>query len=366
LFCLGYTNIFDQDLTIAAAAIGSGLFVSNLTVLLNRQYTKLVEKQHGQHFNYLMLNLGSIIGFASFTLIDVISGHIDYTKMHLFSAFFMLLAWLIFIFKHSDIRVGQHYQKNRFAVFLPIILLCIITVDFLIRTNSNIQLVVVLAAALLLIYFLYMYFRTKHSGYLFVIGILLFSCSTYWLGIAIFHVLIPLIIQTKTTWSLPPATLMMLNPITIIFFGGLFTWFYKQKPFNPIYKLYLGLATTLLSYALLGMAIVSIEKTFTCLTLLSANIIVTAISEYLIGTTLKVYINHFTKKSLDSALMGTLRVFRGAAFTLSFFFLADLIKAKDHADFISGIPNSIIYLSTLALASIIILFFLRRNKVTKS
>jgi hypothetical protein len=58
-------------------------------------------------------------------------------------------------------------------------------------------------------------------------------------------------------------------------------------------------------------------------------------------------------------------VFRGAALTLSFFFLADLIKAKDHADFISGAPKSTIYLSALALASTIILFFLHRAELIK-
>ena len=350
-----------QLLGIAGLCVGTGMYVSNINIIFNRQFSNNMQRQQGQHFKYLASNLAAIISFITFSLMTKIWHNLSlFRYSHLFFAAAMLCGFLLFCSQYKSFQNSAEVKKQNLLLFHLFVIVFICLISWIIRQYNFVSITSCILCLFSIIYLLRQYKKYKNTGYITVLCLIFFAGLTYWIGVGVYQVVTPSLIAIDNATHIAPTSIMLLNPIVVVLFGYAVIQIYKKKSPKPILKIYLGLIINLFSYLALTLALSLFNKSTWVIVMFAANIALVAVSEYLVGTTMNVYINQFTKRSHDAILMGMLRAFRGTAFVFAYLFFSAIEINVNNNSVASTSYKMVASLSGLTILSLLALWTVKK------
>ena len=358
-----------QLLGISMFVIGSSLYTTNITLLINDQFNSTSYRQQGNQAIQWIINLGCLFGIAELSLAPTI---ITFKQLYFISGLFVLASFcILFICKKNITEIV--YQKIPLMKLVKMIitiggiyLLVFILLSFAAWTRSLSFILFLIGAS----YISFLSFKEKNKKYLEFLIILTLCGATYWLSFSIvsnqFSVFLIHNAQTNfLNLKLSSLSALIFDPLANVLCGAVIYFIYRHfliKESNM-------LATSiLLNFIAFGVIVLSIklfatnEKVALLWPIICISLYATA--EFLLVTTMNSQISSLIDdRKRRGIFLGMQKLCIAFSSTIAYYLinLSEANKATTHAIQSSG--NLYFFIMLISLTAFILLLFFKKLRL---
>lgn len=297
-----------QLLGVALWVVGSGMYVVNFNIMINKMFDADIPRQHANHLRKLEMELGGIVGVVIVAILLYRSG---YNALYLVCGGCMLASLLsllsyYFGLYHEPPHVTPHWHwlRERHAKYLAYSApAAVLLMDYVLLLHEP------LTRYLLISIFIILYsgiivkaILARKSHYLSFLCLITLVSLIYWLAVTTLYnqfnvFLVNDVSSTVFGWHVPPLAMLVFDSVSGLVFGSMITLYYAKYPIKSATKLQLGIFLIALAYGLLVLglylrpagALLNVGWAF-------AMICIMAIAMFFISPTLVAMVNQLIKR----------------------------------------------------------------------
>lgn len=218
---------FSDYLGLSLYTMGGSLYFFNITILLNKQFTRSVSRLKGNYLNQVFLNGGALIGSVFIVYLTSIKNDIFG-----YSVVVVGFAVLILLFNYKKLAVNEEKQKTGLFLLHVYIIIATISIYFLFL---KIQYTETSAVFIFALFFLYVAFYSKVNSdrklVRFIVLVFLFSLP-YWVATVVIYNQFFIMSANflKKFHGISPMLIILLDPLINVVFGVIWIRFNRRKP----------------------------------------------------------------------------------------------------------------------------------------
>lgn len=342
-----------EILGLGCYVIGASLYFFNITLLFNKQFNTPRDRLHGNYLAQICLNMGAFVGTIIF-LIAISTGQ----HYFIYTIYFMGASLLILLICYrllKDDAVSKKQQLHLYFNCLIMLFFALLCLQF----NCVTRWVVLGVFSIALMIALKQSYQYHERGYfIFILLVLLFSLP-FWIGNTILYNQFFFFLHDNVMsfFTLPATAIILLDPLSNIIFGIIWTRMTRNSTQKPYANLLIGMLLVAIAFSALTIGLYGhhhADKISAGYPMIA--LILFACAQFLIQPTMHSRVTDLIANHQRMVFaLGVLRAVRSVAAILAFYLITFTVTANKMDSFHH---NQVLYGSVTAMACLSIVIFL--------
>jgi MFS family permease len=379
--CFLSSHLNLQVLGVALWVVGSGMYVVNLNIIINKMFDGDVLRQHANHLRKLAMELGGIIGVL---VVAATLYHFGYGLLYIVCGGMTVISLLSLVLSFSNLYhepalSSSHWSwlsstsALRLAYSSPVITL-LLTYYLLLEEQMTRYLLTVIFL-LLYVGIVVAAVRARKPHYLSFLWLITLCSLIYWLSVTTLYNQFNVFLVHDVTdhiwgWHIPPLILLVFDSLSGLIFGAMITAYYVRRPIHTANKLMLGILLIAMAYIILvvGLLLRSHGELLN-IGWATGMIVLMAVAMFLISPTLVAQVNQLiAKHEPQEFFTGMLQMVSAFIIVLAYYFFKMVIPVHGMDDIDSACRLGVNLYGGIAVAALLsagLFYWLRKVNIIR-